>query len=243
MIKCKIISVNTDKLKNDSKKFEEIGRGFRRYEKRREKMVNFINSFKSDSIEFEIVDAVTGFDIEVLEGNRLLHEDKIYNLDTNHFKEGCPPFYAVNVLSHMKIWKMDEDTLVLEDDILFEDGKFERLVNIIENFKKIKDANKVLYLQLSTPWLDNLGDKRFLSSPSEVEGLDLGLGKWPDSDWSGTTAYFITSDMKKFLLDNQQSLQGCDGYFGDLRIANLLRYYIPTDRSVMLRCDIETTLI
>jgi hypothetical protein len=49
--------------------------------------------------------------------------------------------------------------------------------------------------------------------------------------------------MKKFLLDNQQSLQGCDGYFGDLRITNLLRYYIPTDRSAMLRCDIETTLI
>lgn len=235
MINCRIISVNTDN-EDDVKCTQEFGHktddnGKKlRYYNRRKKILQFINNTSIDGVKFEIFNAVTPKDF-IKEGNTVLFEGKSIQTNVESL------FYIANTLSHYKIWNLEEDTLIIEDDLLFKQDKFKTIPALIEKFKEIKHISKVLYLQLTVPWKENALKKHFQIIPSEKYS-DFGFPL--NSDLSGTSCYFIEKETKKILLSNLKPLLACDAYLGLYNKEGIITYYIPKDLNLMMELDLET---
>ena len=160
-INCKIISVNV-KDEQDSKSVQDFGHqkdtlGEKlRYIKRREKIDDFLNSFNNDSFNIEYFNAITPNNFTLEDVNINYNDKKIPYAENS-------VFYMANTLSHYEIWNIDEDTLVLEDDVIFDTEIFNNLSDIITDFKSIGSTGKILYLQISTPWLKDADEKQIHS--------------------------------------------------------------------------------
>ena len=85
--------------------------------------------------------------------------------------------------------------LILEDDIIFDSELFKKIPSIIESFLKLEENNKILYLQISTPWLEDAREKSF-----HLSKINENIGKYITGDVSGTAAYYITKECKKVLV-------------------------------------------
>ena len=228
-VKCRIISVNSKvdvqdfgHTKNDAG--EKI-----RYTERRKKIDLFLQTFKSEYFDIEYFDAVTP--------NKFTMGDKaiVYNGNSLELSENSV-FYAANTLSHYDIWNIDEDTLIVEDDIIFTQDIFDKISSIIEDFKEIKSEKKILYLQASVPWMENADDKQF-----SLSSVSYNLGKFKYGDLSGTAGYFIPKETKKILLNNMRGICACDRYLESLVKDNIIEYYLPLDKTNMVRLD-KTTM-
>lgn len=231
-INCRIITVNPETDKNHIQDFghktDESGNKLRYIERR--KIINdFVSSYKNENIEISIFDAITPKKFSV-ENNNILFEDK----KIEHSE--CSIFYMANTLSHYKIWEMSEDTLVLEDDVIFEEGVFDSLIDSIHKFDRIEDDSKILYLQISTPWLEDGKSKKFNCSLTTVDGIYKAI----NSDFSGTAAYYIPKSTKKTILDNMLPFCACDKYLESYYKMNKIRYYIPNSESKMFRLNLNT---
>jgi GR25 family glycosyltransferase involved in LPS biosynthesis len=232
-INCKIISVNV-KDEQDSKSVQDFGHqkdnlGEKlRYIKRREKIDGFLNSFNSDIFNIEYFNAITPNNFTLGDLN-INYNDKKIPYAENSF------FYMANTLSHYEIWNIDEDTLVLEDDVIFDNEVFNNLSNIITEFKSIQSVGKILYLQISTPWLKDADEKQIHS-----QKLSDNIGKYLAGDISGTSAYYITKECKKVILDNIKPFIACDRYLELFVRDGLIEYYVPLSKDNMFKLDTNT---
>jgi GR25 family glycosyltransferase involved in LPS biosynthesis len=229
-MKTRIISVNTD----DNDDFDSVqGYGHLsengkkiRYSLRREKIKTFLEKSKGS---IEIFDAVTPNKF-VIENDHLVFSDKTMNvLDKSDF-------YLANILSHYEIWNIDEDTLILEDDIVLDFEKITEIKNLLDPFKKLETSNKILYLQLSTPWHESFFERDY-----QLEPINEQFGKLKNGDCSGTSALLITKECKKTLLDKIYPLCACDRYFNNLKSMGVVEFYLPLNRNLMFKLDNETS--
>jgi GR25 family glycosyltransferase involved in LPS biosynthesis len=230
-INCRIISVNpeTDKkhIQGFGHKINESGDKIR-YVERRKIINSFISTYKNKNIEISIFDAVTPKSFTV-ENNKILFKGEAINYSEDS------DFYMANTLSHYSLWKMDEDTLILEDDVIFDESIFDSLVELITKFDKINDDNKILYLQLSTPWLENGRTKIFNYSDTQIQGIYEAK----NSDFSGTAAYYIPKTTKKIILENLLPFCACDRYLESYLRMGKIKYYIP-DTNNMFKLNLDT---
>jgi GR25 family glycosyltransferase involved in LPS biosynthesis len=231
-IKCRIISVNPEtagyEIQDFGHKTDESGNKIR-YKERRKIINNFISSYKNDDLEISIFDAITPKNFSI-ENNKILFENK--KIDYSEYSI----FYMANTLSHYKIWEIDEDTLILEDDLIFEEGVFDGLLESIQKFNQIDDDNKIFYLQISTPWLEDGKNKQFNCISTNVDGIYQAI----NSDFSGTAAYYIPKSTKKVILDTMLPFCACDRYLESYHRLDKIRYYIPNSESKMFRLNINT---
>jgi GR25 family glycosyltransferase involved in LPS biosynthesis len=233
IINCKVISVNI-KDEQDSKSVQNFGHqkdtvGEKlRYIKRREKIDFFLNSFNNDNFNIEYFNAITP-NIFTLEDGNINYKNKKLPYAENSI------FYMANTLSHYEIWNIDEDTLVLEDDVLFDNDLFNNLFTIITEFKSIQSIGKILYLQISTPWLKDADEKNFTS-----QKVSDNIGKYNIGDISGTSAYYITKECKKIILNNIKPFIACDRYLELFVKEGLIEYYIPLSKDRMFKLDTNT---
>jgi GR25 family glycosyltransferase involved in LPS biosynthesis len=242
-INCRIISVDS----NDHvgvKSVQKIGTASDsngnkiRYKQRRDVIEKFLSNFESESISIECFNAVTpnlfntDIDMDVLSGS-ITFEDKKYDLNGELWI--C---YIANFLSHYQIWNIDEDTLILEDDVIFDDEFFKKIHTIIHRFLEIEEDNKILYLQSSIPWLEDAREKYF-----NLSRVNDHIGKYISGDTSGTSAYYITKECKKIILNNITKITNCDGYLSTLLKMGIVNYYIPNDSSMMCKLDKKTMLL
>ncbi len=149
---CRIISLNTE-LPNEVDPGIHLENGVKiRYKKRREKIINFISNFKDDFFELSLFDAVTPKDFE---SNNEFIKYKNVNYEYIDEYQGLNGirFYAAGLFSQFEIWNIDEDTLIFEDDVLWDPQVFENIKPCLEEFRSINVDNKVLYLQRSTRWI------------------------------------------------------------------------------------------
>lgn len=235
---CKIISVNPD-----SGSFESV-QGFgietengvkTRYVKRRRKIMSFISSYIDPFYNFEVFEAVTPSKFEIKEDfvsykKYTLGYYKDYNEHTS--------FYVSNNLSHFELWNIDEDTLILEDDVLLEKETFENLKPILMEFESSKKDNQILYLQLSIPWIQGNPDKSFIT-----DKITDKLGKYKNGDISGTAALYISRECKKIILSNIRHLCATDRYLDNLLKDGIIEYVLPNDYTSMFRLDNTVTMI
>jgi GR25 family glycosyltransferase involved in LPS biosynthesis len=232
-INCKIISVNV-KNEQDSKSVQDFGHqkdnlGKKlRYVKRREKIDNFLNSFNTENFNIEYFNAITPNNFTLESKNINYKDEKIPYVEDSIF-------YMANTLSHYEIWNIDEDTLVLEDDVIFDDEIFNNLPDIISEFKSIKSVSKILYLQISTPWLKDANEKQILS-----QKVSSNIGKYLFGDISGTSAYYITKECKKTILNNIKPFMACDKYLDLFVREGLIEYYVPSSKDNMFKLDTNT---
>jgi len=232
-INCKIISVDVNN-KKDSESVQDFGiekdnSGEKlRYIKRRENIDNFLKSFNNDNFNIEYFNAVTPNNF-TLDGENINYNNKKIPYSENSI------FYIANTLSHYEIWNIDEDTLILEDDVILNNDTFSSLCDIIADFKSIKSINKILYLQISTPWLKDGPDKTIYS-----ENITNSIGKYNSGDISGTSAYYITKECKKIILDNIKPVIACDRYLEMFLREGLIEYYIPLLNKGMFKLDKNT---
>ena len=140
-----------------------------------------------------------------------------------------------NTLSHYEIWNTDEDTLVLEDDVIFDNNLFNNLSTIITEFKSIQSTGKILYLQISTPWLQDAKEKKI-----SLNKVTENIGKYMGGDISGTSAYYITKETKKIILNNIKPFTACDRYLELFVKDSLIEYYVPLDKENMFKLDTNT---
>ena len=195
-----------------------------RYETRRANLENFIESTKSPII---IQEAIIPSDFEILNG-KANYLDKTYDLSIPI------DFYIANTLSHIKIWEIDEDTLILEDDVLLTEINFTKIYQYIQEFNTIEDPCKILYLQISVPYAPDAYNKNFDIS----DKITQNICKLHDgSDFAGTAGYFINSETKKRLLDNIKSIKPCDQYLHQYQKEGFLSYYTLTNQSDMIKLD------
>lgn len=234
-INCKIISVNTnssetlDSVQSFGHQSSDDGRKLR-YVKRRKIVEDFKLNFTSVNFNLEIFDAVTPSKFTI-DNSEIIFEDGRFSIkDTS-------PFYIANFLSHYKIWKTEEDTLILEDDVIFGESNFQEIYTLINKFKDSDvSTTSILYLQISTPWNISANDKII----NYVESIDDAFSIASNMDFSGTSAYFITNDCKKILLNNLQPVFATDGYLDLLRKSGTIRYCVPSDKSLMFKLNTET---
>jgi hypothetical protein len=242
-INCRIISINT----NNEDEFESVqligtakddtGKKLR-YKQRRENIQNFLNVFNNQFVDIQFMDAVTpkSFTEDLTKdwlSGSVIFEGKKFELSKELWI--C---YIGNFLSHYSIWNMDEDTLVLEDDVLLDHGFFETIPNLIESFKKINQENKLLYLQVSAPWSEDAMEKNFNLVP-----VNENISKFFGGDISGTAAYFITKECKKIILNNLRPISPCDNYLDILQKMSVINYYLPSEKSLMCKLDTKTFLL
>lgn len=232
-INCKVISVNV-KDEKDSKSVQDFGHqkdtlGEKlRYVKRREKIDYFLKSFNNDNFNIEYFNAITP-------NNFILENGNIHYKDENIPYAENSIFYMANTLSHYEIWNTDEDTLVLEDDVIFDNEVFNNISNIITEFKSIQSVGKILYLQISTPWLKDADEKQIHS-----QKVSDNIGKYFVGDISGTSAYYITKECKKVILNNIKPFIACDRYLELFVKEGLIEYYIPLSKDKMFKLDTNT---
>src|ERR1035437_4139557 len=171
-----------------------------RYGERRSKINEFLKSYNNNLINLNLFNAVTPKDFSI-ENKSLFFNGETFAIAENSI------FYMANTLSHYKLWNLDEDTLVFEDDIIFNKENIDCLPKLIEEFETIPNKNKILYLQISTPWLKDAKEKNFSVSP-----VTNNIGKPTGMDISGTAAYYLNREAKKILLNNMRGICGCDRY-------------------------------
>lgn len=229
-MKIRIISVNTEDIKDfDSVQSfgHQVENGQKlRYQVRRSKIKEFIST---NNLPISIFDAVTP--------NKFKINDNVMEFNNLKFElSDDSEFYISNILSHYQIWNLDEDTLILEDDVILDKNQLDEISTLIGSFKEIEFDNKVLYLQLSTPWHESFFDKEFSLQP-----LNEHFGKYIGGDLSGTSALFLTKECKKIILNNLQPLCACDKYFNKLRSIGILQFYLPNDKTKMMRLDKNTS--
>jgi GR25 family glycosyltransferase involved in LPS biosynthesis len=226
----RIISVNTEDIKdfNSVQSFgHQLENGQKlRYQVRRNKIKEFIST---NNLPISIFDAVTP--------NKFTINDSVVEFNNLKFElSDDSEFYISNLLSHYQIWKLDEDTLILEDDVILDKIQLEGIITLIDSFREIEFDNKALYLQLSTPWHESFFDKEFSLQP-----VNEYLGKYISGDLSGTSALFLTKECKKIILNNLQPLCACDKYFNKLSSLGVVQFYLPNDKTKMLRLDKKTS--
>ena len=195
MFDCKIISVNPylDSFKSTQNFGEQTDNsGVKtRYVKRREKIMDFFNRNQFKNIKVSLFDAITPNDFKI-EGDNVIYKDKtFYCIEP----ENCRLFHMANLLSHYKIWEIDEDTLIFEDDLILTPELIESTINLVHEYNTVKRNNTILYLQRSVPWLKNC-DKQLIFD--ELISHNLGISS--KTDFSGTAAYYITKETKKHIL-------------------------------------------
>ena len=232
MIDCKIISVNP--LLESFKTTQEFGHKIddagvkHRYIRRREKINEFLTKIFLNGIKINFFDAITPNEFS-FEGANINFENKRF------FCVEQSPFYMANLLSHYKIWEIEEDTLIFEDDITLTKELVESTINLVEEFINAKRNNSILYLQRSVPWVQD-SDKQL----NYNQFISENLGTSTNTDFSGTAAYFITKETKKHLLNNIQPFVACDRYLMSTMNKNLLEYCIPKNINKMFSLDLET---
>jgi GR25 family glycosyltransferase involved in LPS biosynthesis len=225
MLNSKIISVDLESLKNISLS-RDITERLEVYEKRRTIQENNAKNLSNEFIKFEVINGVTPKDF-VLNNGYITYKNK--TLKTESISE----LHAANILSHYDIWTLcDEDTLVFEDDITLTTNKLDNLSIVIDEFNKhnIKDA--ILYLQLNVPYPPyqekNINIQQMLSDKLAIVG---------EMDFSGTAAYYITSNTKKAILDaltnDVQPLCACDKFLHTLMRKGVINYCMPTVRECL----------
>jgi GR25 family glycosyltransferase involved in LPS biosynthesis len=234
-IQCKIISVNVDE-EQDFNSVQDFGHVIEdgkklRYVIRRNYINNFILEKELPEFDFQIYDAVTP--------NKFTHKGTEVNfgneiLITNENSD----FYIANILSHYEIWKINEDTLIFEDDVELNSEILTHINDLIESFKSIEDPNKILYLQLSTPWHETFFEKKFQLRP-----ISDKIGEYLSGDLSGTSAMFLTKEAKKIILDNILPLCACDKYFNNLVNKKIIKYYLPLNSEHMIKLNKNTSWI
>jgi GR25 family glycosyltransferase involved in LPS biosynthesis len=167
-----------------------------------------------------------------------LSESIIFENKKFEIKKNIWTCHLANFLSHYEIWNLEEDTLVIEDDVIFDNELFEKIPNIIDSFLKLDEDNKILYLQISTPWLEDGKEKNF-----NLIKVNENIGKYVSGDVSGTAAYYITKECKKVLLQNMRPILPCDQYLDNLLKTGVINYYLPIDKSMMFKLDTKTMLL
>ena len=242
-INCKVISINIDS-ESDIKSvqgfgtLEDIDGNKLRYVKRRHIINNFLSDFNESSIKIEYFNAITPKDFNCDVSNNTLSESIIFDNKKFEIKKSIWSCHLANFLSHYEIWNIEEDTLVLEDDIIFDSELFKKIPSIIESFLKLEENNKILYLQISTPWLEDAREKSF-----HLSKINENIGKYIAGDVSGTAAYYITKECKKVLLENIKPILPCDQYLDNLLKSGIINYYLPIDQSMMFKLDTKTMLL
>jgi len=239
MITCRIISVNAEDsdVKKSVQDFghQKDGDGNKlRYLNRRKKIKEFVENTTLPGIEFKIFDAITPKDFIKL-GDDVLFNGKLMKSATESL------FYIANNLSHYQIWNINEDTLIVEDDLLFDPIKFIFTVGLIEKFENIKFSAKVLYLQGTHPSIPGAVNKNLV-------GINCGYLEFQtplmnNDDLSGTGAYFIKKEAKRMLLNNMKPLCACDKFMDDYYKEGLIQWFIPKNRELMLSLDKETLVL
>jgi len=233
MLKCRIISVNEPT--NFGHTVDENGNRTR-YLQRRSKIDQFINTFKDDLTKIDYFNAITPNNFNFTTTGTGPNAPGYVYFDNKQLSIiGDCDLYIANTLSHYEIWKIDEDTLVFEDDVLFDKVKIKNIISIIDEFKKIPIDGKILYLQLSVPWSKNAHNKTF-----NLEKTTENIGKYKSGDISGTACYFITKECKRLLLNNMRPIVACDRYLDLLSREGILQYYLPLDKNKMFCLDTET---
>jgi GR25 family glycosyltransferase involved in LPS biosynthesis len=241
-ISCKVISVDFDKIPKEYSPYEDETeskewREFysRRYSERRKRINEFILSNDSE-FDIQIIDAVTPIDFKI-SSKVIEFENKKFLMDKNAgYDSGSEVFYAANNLSHLKVWEIDEDCLILEDDISLSNEIMSNIKDSIDEFNSIDNDGYVLYLQISTPWLKDGSDK----SIKYQQLLSKNLAHTESFDVSGTGAYYITKKTKKIFLENSIELCACDRFIDKLRKRGLVKYCIPLNKENMFSLDKET---
>ena len=236
-INCKIISVDPGNAE-DFKAVQHFGHAVEdkvkmRYITRRKNVEKFINSFKSNKFNIEIFNAVTPNKFK-LEKNSVFFEGKSFTVIE---KAAEADFFIANILSHYKIWQTKEDTLIFEDDIIFNNESFIELYDLINNFSSQQLTDTILYLQLSCPSDVNASNKYLICGNLINEQIGYAAN---NNDFSGTGAYFISKECKEILLNNMQGLRACDAYLNTLRELNAIKYCIPTNSNKMFCLDVNT---
>jgi GR25 family glycosyltransferase involved in LPS biosynthesis len=235
MINCRIICVDVDDKETEKAVntfcglvLDDQGKN-QRYIVRRRKVEEFIHNTKIPGINFEIFNAVTPKDYIIKDG-RIIIDNKSLLLNE------VSPLYQSCGLSHYRLWNLEEDTLILEDDAVLKEDLFKDLVILIEKFQKLEDKSKVLYLQKSCPW-DGGQPKKFKLFDTPISEI-----KQPpkNSDFAGTVAYFIPLSAKKRILHNFLPFKGSDGFLHDCYRYNIITYYVPANINLMIEVDKET---
>lgn len=242
-INCKVISINIENefdiisVQGFGTK-EDINGNKLRYVKRRHIIDDFLINYNNNNIKIEYFNAITPKDFNSDISKDTLSESITFNNKKYEIKNNIWTCHLANFLSHYEIWNLDEDTLVIEDDIIFNNELFEKIPTIIDSFLSLKDNNKILYLQISTPWLEDAREKSF-----NLMKINENIGKYISGDVSGTAAYYITKECKKILLDNIQPILPCDQYLDNLLKTGIINYYLPIDSSMMFKLDTKTMLL
>jgi len=204
-----------------------------KYIKRRQNLINKIKNIKNISL----FDAVTNERWNYLSENK----DAI---KFNNFKisNGAQyDLYVSNFLSHFVIWNEQSDILVLEDDIIFDENVFLKIETLINNFLKIEDEHKLLYLQSSCPWRQGNPLKNYSVYDVEFQISEFYKLKNTTFDVSGTAAYFIDAKTCKFLSEslNNNKILATDAYLHNLLKEQKLNYYIPLDFQNYFKLDVN----
>lgn len=197
-----------------------------RYSTRRKIIEKFISD--TPDIDIEIHNAVTPRSFKYI-NNRIEFKDRQFEV------KRIEPFYWSNLLSHWEIWNIEEDTLILEDDVIFDRDIIKNIENEIDSFDQIDLDGKVLNLSRSVPWLGDFPDKRFQETPVNEKFSFLVGG-----DLSGTGALYVPKKTKKILLENMLPICGCDAYFDILNNKKIVTYLIPQNKELMFRLDRQT---
>ena len=228
-INCRIISVNVeDKTVLDSIKV--LGYSANRYISRRKIVNEFVNSIKDDRFKVEIFNAITPNQF------KLENKKDVVFFENNLFTVAeRSELYIANILSHYKIWQMQEDTLILEDDIIFNRTIFSNVHNILSNLNIQKLKNVILYLQISRPSCKLASDKLMTCSSL----INEQVGYTDSLDVSGTGAYYISRECKETILSNMQDLRACDNYLDRLRHLGIIKICIPFDKNNMFKLNTD----
>lgn len=234
IINCKIISVNIDTTKTEHYGYidTEVPSKRLKYKQRRDKINIFLNNYKNNHYKISLFDAVTP--------EQFVVENNIVTYNHNNFTLSHPSvLYVSNWLSHFNIWNINEDTLVIEDNIIFNPDIFNNLIQVIEEFQTIYDPHKILYLQSTCPSSFTSADKHFNIEGSPTQNICVGNIY---NNWAGTAAYFIPKEAKELILKDLLPVCACDGYMHELYRKNIIKYYIPSDINNMFKLDPETSI-
>lgn len=239
MKKCKIITIDVDTPYFKTTNFFNSDKCQQKedYIKRHNIVNNFITTNNScDNIVFEKFDAVTPNDFELINNEEnILFEKKIFKNEI--FLHGKEKLIA-NFLSHYKIWQLDEDSLIIEDDLDFNDfnEKLINIDNIINEFNSLKTIDTILYMQLSCPWNVGKPNKSF----SYEKDLSQNLSTSKNNDYSGTAIYFLNKETKKNILKNIKTVLPTDQVLINFMHNKILNIVIPKTNNHMVLLNKET---
>lgn len=206
MINCEIISVRNTEIK--------------KYNKRNNLIDEFLSINKIPNMIFNLSEAVKPSDWFRVENN-ISYDGLIFK--TCH--RLAHDHGITNFLSHYKIWKKMGKFLIIEDDLIMDEKKFEEVTSIINKFDNLNIDNKILSLQSSCPWREGFPFKEYQNIIDFSDDFYL-LHSLYYNDISGTAAYYIDVDdvLLKTLTDE---IGATDGILDNLRQQQKIYYFIP----------------